>query len=504
MNNKDNSNKSYSRDDKKTSYTKSKENSFNSKSKDKTYSKPERNSFSSTNSESKFKNKDFSKKSSFKLEGSFIKSSEKFGDRDNSKTPYSKQYSNNKPYESRENSKPAYNKPYAGNKPFEAREGSKPYPDKKTFGSKEYSKPSYDRNQRNEERDGRGTSYGEKKSFSKSYTPKYENDSKASSANLNTQEWSNFKGKHVKDVINNRDENGFIKRPKKELKERKPSEKLGFDENRRVGPAKPPVFEESKLIAKLPPKVKAKVEKEDLADNSKDIIRLNKYISNAGLCSRREADELIASGQILVNGTVVTEMGYKVLKTDVVKYGRKILSREKFVYLLLNKPKDFITTTEDPEDRKTVMDLLKNACDERIYPIGRLDRMTTGLLLLTNDGELTEKLSHPSNNIKKVYQVELDKPLTNEDFDKIKTGIELEDGLIKADDLAFITPDAEVIGIEIHSGKNRIVRRIFESLGYEVKKLDRTTYAGLTKKDLPRGKWRFLTEKELIRLKYLI
>jgi 23S rRNA pseudouridine2605 synthase len=227
-------------------------------------------------------------------------------------------------------------------------------------------------------------------------------------------------------------------------------------------------------------------------------------LANAGLCSRRDADEFIASGQITVNGEVITEMGYQVQATDVVKYGRKILNREKLVYVLLNKPKDFLTTTDDPEGRKTVMDLVQKACPERIYPVGRLDRATTGLLLMTNDGELAEKLSHPSNAMRKIYQAELDRKMEQEDFDKILEGIELEDGNIKADDLSVITPDRQVVGIEIHSGKNRIVRRIFEHLGYEVTKLDRTTYAGLTKKDLPRGNWRFLTEKEVIRLKYLI
>jgi 23S rRNA pseudouridine2605 synthase len=253
----------------------------------------------------------------------------------------------------------------------------------------------------------------------------------------------------------------------------------------------------------LPLKAKKQIIQEELEEVNEEI-RLNRYIANAGLCSRREADEFIASGQISVNGVTITEMGYKVKRDDVVKYGKKILNPEKLVYLLLNKPKDFITTTEDPEERKTVMDLVSDACSERVYPVGRLDRNTTGLLLLTNDGELAEKLSHPSNNIKKIYQVELNQPISNEHFELIKKGFELEDGFIKADDLAIVTPDAEVIGIEIHSGRNRIVRRIFEHLGYEVLKLDRTTYAGLTKKDLPRGKWRFLSEKEVIRLKYMI
>ena len=187
---------------------------------------------------------------------------------------------------------------------------------------------------------------------------------------------------------------------------------------------------------------------------------------------------------------------------DLVKYGNRVLNREKLVYVLLNKPKDFITTTSDPDERKTVMDLVKEACDQRIYPVGRLDRNTTGLLLLTNDGEMAEKLAHPSNEIRKVYQVEIDKPLSEEDFTKIKEGITLEDGPVKVDDLAIVTPDAMVIGLEIHSGRNRVVRRIFEHLGYDVLKLDRTVYAGLDKKDLPRGNWRFLTEKEVVKLKY--
>ncbi len=234
------------------------------------------------------------------------------------------------------------------------------------------------------------------------------------------------------------------------------------------------------------------------------LIRLNRYIANAGICSRREADVLIESGQITVNGNVIAEMGYKVLPTDVVKYGKRILNPEKLVYLLLNKPKDFITTTDDPEDRRTVMELVSGACSERVYPVGRLDRNTTGLLLMTNDGELADKLTHPSGNIKKVYQAELDRAVTLEDFEALQAGIELEDGFIKPDALSIVTPDAFVVGIEIHSGRNRIVRRMFEHFGYEVKKLDRTSFAGLTKKDLPRGNWRMLTPKEVVRLKFLL
>lgn len=231
-------------------------------------------------------------------------------------------------------------------------------------------------------------------------------------------------------------------------------------------------------------------------------IRLNRFISQSGLCSRREADVLISSGQITVNGKVVDQMGYKLKKDDVVKYGKRTLNREKLVYVLLNKPKDFLTTTEDPEERKTVMQLVANACEERIYPVGRLDRNTTGLLLLTNDGELSEKLMHPSYNIRKIYQVDLDKPISQADETKIREGVTLEDGFAPVDELEVLSLDRTILGISIHLGRNRIVRRIFESLNYKVEKLDRVMYAGLTKKDLPRGNWRYLTEKEVINLKY--
>ena len=249
-----------------------------------------------------------------------------------------------------------------------------------------------------------------------------------------------------------------------------------------------------------PKKVKKNIEASEKKNSAE--IRLNRFIANAGICSRREADDIIKAGEISVNGEVVTEMGHQVQPGDVVKMGNKKLSREKMVYVLINKPKDFITTTEDPDDRKTVMDLVKNACEERIYPVGRLDRNTTGLLLLTNDGELADKLTHPSNEVEKLYQVELDKPLTVEHQEQILKGITLEDGEFKADEVGIVTPDNMVIGIKIHSGRNRIVRRLFESLGYDVLKLDRTTFAGLNKKDLPRGSWRFLTEKEVVKLKF--
>ncbi|MFN8335005.1 MAG: pseudouridine synthase [Cyclobacteriaceae bacterium] len=239
--------------------------------------------------------------------------------------------------------------------------------------------------------------------------------------------------------------------------------------------------------------------KEDLGS---DKIRLNRYISNSGVCSRREADELIKMGLVTVNGTVVTEMGHKVSRKDVVKYDGKTLRAEKPVYILMNKPKGFLTTTKDPQDRNTVMQIIAESVKERVYPVGRLDRNTTGLLLLTNDGELADKLMHPSHNVKKIYKVDLDKPLTKADFEKIKKGVHLEEGKAIVDDLAMVSPDNKTIGIEIHIGWNRVIRRIFESLGYEVVKLDRSVYAGLDKKDLSRGHWRHLTREEVVRLKH--
>ncbi len=234
-------------------------------------------------------------------------------------------------------------------------------------------------------------------------------------------------------------------------------------------------------------------------------IRLNKYLSNAGICSRREADTLITSGVVKVNGKVITELGYKIKPTDIVNYGGQTLKKERPVYLILNKPKDYITTADDPQERKTVLHLIQGACRERIYPVGRLDRNTTGLLLFTNDGELTKKLTHPRYGIKKTYHVELDHPLKQTHLNEISEGIELEDGPMKVDVIAYVGngSDKTQVGVEIHSGKNRIVRRIFEHLDYKVKKLDRVTFGPLTKKDLPRGRWRLLTEAEIGMLKMI-
>lgn len=244
--------------------------------------------------------------------------------------------------------------------------------------------------------------------------------------------------------------------------------------------------------------MKKQIEYKELNVDPDAPIRLNKFLANAGVCSRREADEFITEGVVSVNGTVVTELGTKVKRTDEVKFHEQPVSIERKVYVLLNKPKDYVTTSDDPQNRKTVMDLVKNVCRERIYPVGRLDRNTTGVLLFTNDGELASKLTHPKFLKKKIYHVTTDKNVTAADMRQIAEGITLEDGEIRADAIDYASPtDKKQVGIEIHSGKNRIVRRIFEALGYRVVKLDRVLFAGLTKKNVRRGDWRFLTEQEV-------
>lgn len=305
---------------------------------------------------------------------------------------------------------------------------------------------------------------------------------------------------------------------KQEYNKRKPVEKGG----KRIGKSLPPKTAGSTKRKPAGPKneggtqkfsttEKKKVYRKPKPEGIKNIpkksnpngeMRLNRFIANAGVCSRREADTYISAGMVSVNSHIVTELGVKVLPTDEVRFDGTKLNAEKKVYLLLNKPKDFVTTTDDPHADKIVMDLIKDACSERIYPVGRLDRNTTGLLLFTNDGDLSKRLTHPSHTMKKVYQVSLDKPVTMEHLQQIADGIELEDGPIAADAISYIShEEKDEIGIEIHSGRNRIVRRIFEHFGYRVKKLDRVLYAGLTKKNLPRGKYRFLTEKEIQFLK---
>ena len=239
-----------------------------------------------------------------------------------------------------------------------------------------------------------------------------------------------------------------------------------------------------------------------LSETDPDKIRLNRFISNAGVCSRRDADTLIENGEIIVNGKTVTALGTIISKDDEVKYNGKVLDAQKKVYILLNKPTDVVTTMEDPEDRITVMDLIQEACPERVYPVGRLDRQTSGLLLFTNDGELAKKLTHPKHECRKIYHVFTDKPISPEHIEEIATGVMLEDGLIQADKISYVDQqDKCQVGIEIHSGRNRIVRRLFEHLGYQVQKLDRVYFAGLTKQGIPRGKWRMLNDKEISKLK---
>ena len=244
--------------------------------------------------------------------------------------------------------------------------------------------------------------------------------------------------------------------------------------------------------------MKKRIEYKEEHIDPNEPIRLNRYLANAGVCSRREADEFIQAGVVAVNGEIVTELGTKVLRSDEVKFRDQLVTLEKKVYVLLNKPKDYVTTSDDPQQRKTVMDLVKGACPERIYPVGRLDRNTTGVLLLTNDGDLASKLTHPKFLKKKVYHVFLDKNVPVEDLQKIAEGVELEDGEVHADAIEYVDEcEKTQVGIEIHSGKKRIVRRIFEALGYRVIRLDRVQFAGLTKKNVRRGDWRFLTEQEV-------
>jgi len=248
-------------------------------------------------------------------------------------------------------------------------------------------------------------------------------------------------------------------------------------------------------------RIPSNVSKTKRVASDPDLIRLNRYIANAGVCSRREADTYITAGNVTVNGKTITEMGHKVKLSDIVKFDGRVLNPQKKEYVLLNKPKNFITTTSDEKGRRTVMELISKASKSRLVPVGRLDRNTTGLLLFTNDGDLAKKLTHPKHGIRKIYHVELNRNLTAEDLRNIQSGLTLDDGPINVDEISYInnSPKREV-GIQIHSGRNRIVRRIFEHLGYEVKKLDRVIFAGLTKKDLPRGHWRHLTKQEVINL----
>ncbi len=387
-----------------------------------------------------FNKKEFglANKNTSKFKGS--EGSKKFATNSFEKKPYEKKAFGDDAFE-----KKPYEKKAFGEKSFE----KKPY-EKKAFGEKSFEKKPYEKK-----------AFGEKSFEKKPYEKKAFG------------------------------EKSFEKKPyEKKVYAKKTDEEKSAE---RLREEKFGVFAK-KPIAKI-----SKNEHEN--DNTSVDVRLNRYIANAGVCSRREADMLIEAGRISVNGEILKEMGYKVKASDVVEFDGKKLRREKLVYVLLNKPKNYITTTDDPEERRTVMSLIEKACPQRIYPVGRLDRNTTGLLLFTNDGELADALAHPSNNIKKVYQALLDKAINEDDLNAIAVGVTLEDGLAPVDKVALLMPD--IVGLEIHLGRNRIVRRIFEHLGYEVVKLDRTVYAGLTKKDLPRGEYRFLTEQEVINLKHL-
>lgn len=364
---------------------------------------------------------------------------------------------------------------------------------KNAFGKK--SGDILNRGNQKDSRDDSPRNYGDRNEnkFGKPYSPK--GGSKTSS----TKSW----GRGAPDFKSNRnfDQPLFEKKPweGKESPDAKPWEK-----GRANKPTdKPTPNRSSSVVQRTFTSKPTSKKKQSLPSDESLGIRLNRFISNSGVCARREADKLIEAGEIYVNGKVMTDFSYRVQETDTVKYGSKILKREKYVYVLLNKPKDFLTTTEDPENRKTVMDLVRSASTARLYPVGRLDRNTTGLLLMTNDGDLAEKLMHPSFLTKKIYQVDLDRPFSDTDLQKVRNGIMLEDGPIKPDDIEIVSPDRKSVGIEIHSGRNRIVRRIFEHLEYHINRLDRVMYAGLTKKDLPRGTWRFLTELEVTTLKHI-
>lgn len=306
-----------------------------------------------------------------------------------------------------------------------------------------------------------------------------------------------IKGAKKKEAI--KQEKRRIKKALKEAGEAKRKKKFEASVQART-----PKFTTSKTSNKYKP-LETKPAAQPTEKQRSELMPLNKFIAHAGVCARREAANLVREGLVVVNGNKIFEPGYKVsAKDNITVKGKKVFLQKNLVYILLNKPKDYITTVTDPQGRKTVLDLIKKANVERVYPVGRLDRNTTGVLLLTNDGELAQKLTHPSFQVKKVYEVKLDKPLTKADFDQILKGVALEDGIINADSLAYVdAKDKSVIGIEIHSGKNRIVRRLFEHLGYDVKNLDRVMFANLTKKNVERGKWRFLSEKEVRLLKFL-
>lgn len=410
-----------------------------------------------------------------------------------SKSKFSRDKFSDKPYKKRETEgeKRSF-RDKSKSKPFE-RSGDKPFR-KKNDGEKSFDRPF-------KKHDGEKSNFRDRdKKFDKPYK-KRDGDEKPFRKKYEGDEKKSFRDKDKTYKSFDR-EKKFDKPYKK--REDDSNEKSGYDEKKKEHYSDKKHHDRGyKKTHKKQHKKLSDSETVHVSKHEDGSMRLNKYLANAGVSSRREADELIKAGAVTVNGKVVTEMGFRVMPTDKINYGGETLRNEKKVYLILNKPKDYLTTTDDPRDRRTVMELIKDAGRERIYPVGRLDRNTTGLLLFTNDGDLATKLMHPKHGIKKVYHVLLNKNMKPDDYAQLHEGVELEDGFIKPDDASFITDNKKEIGIEIHSGKNRIVRRIFEHLGYEVVKLDRVVFAGLTKKDLPRGKWRFLNTKEIGYLKML-
>lgn len=426
--------------------------------------------------------------------------------RGNSRERYksSRSFSKNKSYRERGNEeaqssdKPKRRNDFSGEKKFD-----KPY--RKPFGGDEKPRRSFDKEKKSFDKPFKSSRDGER-SFSRDEKPKRAFDKdrerkpfdkpsdKKPFQRDDEKPKRNFSGDDTKKSY----DKPRGKKPFGNKDEEFSGKRVKYDEFQEGKAFKPHEKREDFKHKKSAPK-KSSAQK----SNDDGLIRLNKYLSNAGVASRREADNLILSGAVKVNGVVVNQLGAKINPNDKISYGDESVKSERKVYLLLNKPKDYITTMDDPQERRTVMELLKGACRERIYSVGRLDRNTTGLLLFTNDGELTTKLTHPKFGIKKVYHVTLNKGLKTDDFKSMIEGVELEDGIIKADDLAFVGEGKKEIGIEIHSGRNRIVRRLFEHLGYDVIKLDRVSFAGLSKKDLPRGKYRFLTAKEVSFLKMI-
>lgn len=420
-------------------------------------------------------------------------------------------YGDRKPYENREGGRPAGEKrsfkssgegsSYGDRKPYENREGGRPsFGPKKPWENKD-SKPAYGERKPYESREGGRPSFGPKKPWeNRDSKPAYgerkpwedrtdSNGEKTYGRNLNAPEDESRPDKLSFKKPGPGQKSEFIETRYDNKKDgvafRKPARRAddSYDPNSKYSNKKQLEFQKT------------------IVDLTKPL-RLNKFLANAGICSRREADEYIQAGVISVNGEIVTEMGVKVLLTDKVMFHDQTVQSERKVYLLLNKPKDCVTTSEDTHDRLTVLDLVKNACSERIYPVGRLDRNTTGVLLLTNDGDLASKLTHPKYEKKKIYHVTLDKVLEKDDYETILAGITLDEDVIQVDALEFVKEgDLKQVGIEIHSGQNRVVRRIFEKLGYKIIRLDRVFFAGLTKKNLPRGKYRFLSEREVSMLK---